>query len=147
MLTMAKRRPKSRDEALKVLDQDDHLVRWEKPLQSAKHTPEEWAAVADEITVREIKVEVQVPGFRTREFHIVTTLLDPVKYPAKKLAELYLRRWDVELFFRDIKITLGMELLRSRTPEMVRKEIVSPGSSRICRKRSPVSLKKKMVKR
>ncbi|MBT3296963.1 MAG: transposase, partial [Verrucomicrobia bacterium] len=35
----------------------------------------------------------------------------------------YLRRWSVELFFRDIKITLGMDVLRCRTPEMVRKEI------------------------
>ncbi|RLA39907.1 MAG: hypothetical protein DRR42_26640 [Gammaproteobacteria bacterium] len=32
-------------------------------------------------------------------FHIVTTLLDPMKYPADQIIELYRQRWDVELFF------------------------------------------------
>ena len=40
------------------------------------------------------------------------------------IAELYFRRWDVELFFRDIKLTMGMDILRCRTPDMVRKEVV-----------------------
>jgi len=45
-------------------------------------------------------------------------------YPSFELAELYFRRWDVELFFRHIKITLGMDVLRCKSPEMVRKEIL-----------------------
>ncbi len=73
---------------------------------------------------RQIKVVVTQPGFRGAIFHIVTTLLDPVKYPADQIIELYRQRWDVELFFRDIKATLGMDILRCKTPEMVRKEIV-----------------------
>ena len=44
--------------------------------------------------------------------------------PAEELAELYFKRWDVELFFRDIKITMGLDILRCRTPEMIRKEIL-----------------------
>ena len=54
---------------------------------------------------------------------MVTTLLDPIAFTPEELAKLYLRRWAVELFFRDIKITLGMDVLRCKTPAMVRKEI------------------------
>jgi hypothetical protein len=74
--------------------------------------------------LRQIKVRVRFRGFRTQWFHIVTTLLDATLYPAEELAELYFERWDVELFFRDIKITMGLDVLRCLTPEMVRKEIL-----------------------
>ena len=65
-----------------------------------------------------------MPGFRTQSLVVVTTLTDPIRYPATEIAKLYLRRWAVELFFRDIKITLGMDVLRCQTPTMIRKEIV-----------------------
>lgn len=59
-----------------------------------------------------------------KEFYIVTTLLDAEKYSAKQIADLYFQRWDVELFFRDIKTTMGMDILRCKTPSLVRKEIL-----------------------
>jgi len=74
--------------------------------------------------LRQIKVTVKYPGFRTQKFQIVTTLLDAEQYPAEELAELYFKRWDIELFFRDIKTTMGMDILRCKTPEMIRKEIM-----------------------
>ena len=55
---------------------------------------------------------------------MVTTLLDAARYPAGELVALYFKRWDVELFFRDIKTTMGMDILRCQTPEMIRKEIL-----------------------
>jgi hypothetical protein len=64
-------------------------------------------------------------GFRTRTMWIVTTLLDAELYPAGTIADLYLRRWQMELSFRDLKTTLGMESLRCRTPEMIEKEILT----------------------
>ncbi|MGH8018475.1 MAG: transposase, partial [Opitutaceae bacterium] len=73
--------------------------------------------------VRIVRFHVAVPGFRTREMVLVTTLLDEKAYPDEALAALYRRRWAVELFFRDIKITLGLDVLRCRTPELVEKEI------------------------
>ena len=76
------------------------------------------------LTLRLVYVSVIVPGFRTQSLVVVTTLTDPIRYPAEDLAKLYLRRWAVELFFRDIKITLGMDVLRCQTPAMVRKEII-----------------------
>jgi len=52
------------------------------------------------------------------------TLTDAQTYSATDIADLYYQRWDVELFFRDIKTTMGMDILRCRTPAMVRKEIL-----------------------
>ncbi len=65
----------------------------------------------------------EVPGFRTNEITLVTALLDQVTYPDASLAELYRRRWQIEVCFRDIKTTLGLDVLRTQTPAMIDKEI------------------------
>lgn len=75
------------------------------------------------LTIRQIKVTVDQPVFRRSHFYIATTLLDAEQYPAAVITDLYLKRWDVELFFRDIKTTMDLDILRCKTPEMVRKEI------------------------
>ena len=54
----------------------------------------------------------------------MTTLLDPIQYPVEEIGSLYFHRWEIELRFRDIKTTMGMELLRTKSPEMIRKEIM-----------------------
>jgi hypothetical protein len=54
---------------------------------------------------------------------LVTTLLDPEKYPASPISQLFLQRWSVELFFRDLKTILKMEHLRCQSPAMVQKEL------------------------
>ena len=59
---------------------------------------------------------------RTR--YVVTTLVDAEKYPWEEVASLYVHRWEIELRFRDIKTTMGMEMLRTKSPEMVRKEVL-----------------------
>lgn len=69
--------------------------------------------------MRQIKVEISVLGYRTRSCYLLTTLLDEARY----LAELYQQCWRVELYFRDLKTTLGMDVIQSKTPDMVSKEI------------------------
>src|SRR5207247_9443687 len=54
---------------------------------------------------------------------LVTTLLDVKEYPARNLAELYARSWQIELWFRSIKTSMGMEVLRCQSPQMVHKEL------------------------
>jgi hypothetical protein len=54
---------------------------------------------------------------------VSTTLLDPKCFPAEALADLYRRRWNVELFFRHIKTTMRMDVLRCLSPEMIRREL------------------------
>lgn len=84
---------------------------------------EEYAAQPASLTVREVRVEVKQPGFRTRRVLVVTSLLDPVEFPAADLAELYRRRWQGELYLRSLKIVLQMDHLRCKTPHRVRNEI------------------------
>lgn len=103
----------------------DRLVTWPKgPLQGQLWTAEQWAQLPAELRVRLVEIAVTVPGFRTQKLVLVTTLLDARAYPAEALGQLYFRRWAVELFFRDIKQTLGLDVLRCQRPAMVRKEIV-----------------------
>jgi len=82
-----------------------------------------WRALPQDIEVRIIRSVFAQPGFRTRTIWIVTTLTDATAYPAKAIAELYAQRWQLELSFRDLKTTMGMESLRCRTPDMVEKEL------------------------
>jgi len=107
------------------LGRRDRLVTWQKGLLQGKlWTAEQWAQLPAAITVRLVEMVVAVPGFRTQKLVLVTTLLDAQTYSAEALGQLYFRRWAVELCFRDIKTTLGLDVLRCQTPAMVRKEIV-----------------------
>ena len=109
----------------KRLGKRDRLVTWKKGmLQGKLWTAETWAALPEEFTVRLVEIVVNVPGFRTHKIVLVTTLLDAQPYSTEALSRLYFRRWSVELFFRDIKQTLGMDVLRCKSPALVRKEIV-----------------------
>jgi hypothetical protein len=126
VVTLARRAPVSAASSLKRFGRDDLLITWTRPIYTPKlsYSIESWAKLPEELFLRQIKVTVKYPGFRTQKFHIVTILLDAVQYPAEELAGLYFNRWDVELFFRDIKTTMGMDILRCQTPEMIRKEIL-----------------------
>ena len=103
---------------------DDRLVTWSKPAQRPPGcTPEEFAALPPTLALRLIRYRVENPGFRTEEVILVTTLRDAAAFPASALAELYFQRWSIELHFREIKTTLGLDVLRCVSPTMVRKEI------------------------
>ena len=104
------------------LGEDDHLVRWCKPPRPKWMSPETYAALPDELTLREVRVRVTQKGFRTKELVVVTTLLDPEEYPADEIAELYRRRWQAELNLRSLKTVLQMDHLRCKTPHRVRNE-------------------------
>jgi len=126
VITLARRTPVERSNAIKVLGKDDLLIYWPKPKRSkaSSYSEEELVALPEQLTLRQIKVTVRTPGFRVKTFYIVTTLTDVNRYPAEALAKLYYQRWEVELFFRDIKTTLGMDILRCKSPDMVQKEIL-----------------------
>jgi hypothetical protein len=126
VISLKQRKPVEASSALAILGQDDLLIQWPKPKwnKTASYRKEEWQALPEQLTLRQIKVTVDNPGFRVQSFHIVTTLTDAQTYSAADIADLYYQRWDVELFFRDIKTTMGMDILRCRTPAMVRKEIL-----------------------
>ncbi len=82
-----------------------------------------WLALPKEVTVRIVRGRCYAKGFRVRRVTLVTTLLDAHRYPAREILQAYLRRWRLEMCLDDLKTTLEMEMLRSRTPEMLHKEI------------------------
>lgn len=125
VFTLARRTPVDAARAKAVLGANDLLIEWPKPVWNPRssYTRADWEAMPDTLTLRQIRVEVATPGFRTQCFYLVTTLTDATTYSADDLAALYYRRWDVELFFRDLKTTMGMDILRCQTPAGVRNEI------------------------
>jgi hypothetical protein len=105
------------------LGTDDHIVTWAKPRRPRSVEREVYDALPEFLLVRECRVRVKQPGFRVRSLVVATTLLDAEEYTRKDLAELYRARWNIELDLRSIKDVLQMDLLRCKTPELVRKEI------------------------
>lgn len=104
------------------LGRDDHLVCWSKPARPTWMSKEQYDALPDFLTVREVRVRVEQKGFRTRELVVVATLLDPEKYPAEEIAKLYRRRWQAELNLRSLKVVLRMDHLRCKAPHRIRNE-------------------------
>lgn len=98
-------------------------VIWHKPNKNSKMDQKDWDELPDHLALRVVSFQVEVPGFRTEEITLVTTLLDEIAYPDAALAELFRRRWQIEVCFRDIKTTLGLDVLRTQTPAMIEKEI------------------------
>jgi hypothetical protein len=82
-----------------------------------------WRLLPKELSVRMVRFTLEIPGYRTRSVTLITTLLDPKLFPAAELAQLYARRWRIELWFRDLKTSMGMEVLRCHSPKMVHKEL------------------------
>jgi hypothetical protein len=107
----------------KRLGKQDRLVEWHRGQRPRYMKDEHWAQMPEAITVRLVKVQARLPGFRTRSVLLVTTLLDPLKYPPEALAKLYRRRWEMELCFRHLKTTLQMDHLSCKTPPMIEREL------------------------
>jgi hypothetical protein len=105
------------------LGKEDHIVRWRKPTSIRSVDRKTYNRLPDYVTIRETRVRVKQPGFRTRSIVVVTTLLDPEQMTKEDLALLYRARWNSELDLRSIKITMQMDELRCKTPELVRKEV------------------------
>jgi len=101
----------------------DVTVTWKRPMQRVPSmTPEEFAQLPEAIPVRVVRYTIAHPGFRTQSVTIVTTLLD-ASIPAADIADLYFRRWGIELHFREIKISLNMDVLRCLSPAMIEREL------------------------
>jgi hypothetical protein len=109
---------------VKSLGENDQIVEWYKPANRPNWmTKAQWKQIPATLMVREVRRTIARPGFRPATLTIVTTLLDPVEYPAEELFALRLRRWDVETDIRHLKTTMGMEILHCKTVEGVQKEL------------------------
>jgi hypothetical protein len=94
------------------LGKKDHIVQWPRPPKTMN--AEDYARYLEFITMRELEVNGRI---------LVTTLLDPGFAAPSTLDTLYGMRWNIEVDFRTIKITLQMDVLRCKSQAMVEKEI------------------------
>jgi hypothetical protein len=110
----------------KRLGKHDRLLVWKKPHNWERRPYLPWAwwrRIAPELQVRILRYSLRRAGYRTRSLTLVTTLVDAQRYPAEQLALLYAKRWQIELWFRDIKTSMGMEVLRCQSPKLIHKEL------------------------
>jgi hypothetical protein len=105
------------------LGREDHVVLWHKPERPDWMDAATYARLPVALAVREVRVRVRHPGFRTKVLVVVTTLLDPEEFPRADVAILYRIRWYAELDLRALKQAMQMDVLRGQTPAMVRKEV------------------------
>jgi Transposase DDE domain len=112
---------KDRD-SCRRLKSGDRRMRLKKPRRPSWMSAAEYAAVADELWVRVVRVRVRQRGFRTEELWVATTLSEAVA-SREEIADLYRARWQAELDLRALKQTLQLDILRGKSPAMVRKEV------------------------
>ncbi|HEX9564620.1 MAG TPA: IS4 family transposase [Gemmatimonadaceae bacterium] len=111
---------------IRRLGDDDQIVEWSKPgTRPAWMDEPTFDALPERLTVRELRYTVHQRGFRSRTVTLVTTLLDPRKYTKDDLAELYRGRWQIETNLRHLKQTMGLDVLRCKTVEGVKKELLA----------------------
>jgi IS4 transposase len=107
----------------KRLRPGDHVVKWLKPRKPRTIDQVAYDSLPEFLAVRETRVRVEQAGFRTTSLVIATTLLDADAFTPGDLAQLYRARWNAELDLRSLTRTLQMDVLRCKTPELVRKEL------------------------
>lgn len=109
---------------IKSLGREDQLVEYFKPPRKPQWVIQsDWDSLPPSITVRELRRTVQRPGLGKITLTLVTTLLDPAKYPPAELLELRLRRWDVETCIGHLKTTMNMDVLHCKSEAGIRKEL------------------------
>jgi len=105
-----------RHEIVQTLGEGDWLIRMpvsQRARQLRPELPTHWQA-------RLIQTRV---GGRVRR--LITSMLEPQRFAADELGQLYCQCWEIELGFREIKQSLqqGQSVLRSKQPELVMQEV------------------------
>ena len=105
------------------LGRNDHIVTWTKPQRPKWMDQETYDGLPETLALREVRTQIATPGCRVEELVVVTTLHDDETYSQEDILDLYHQRWHAEIDLRSIKTQMKMEVLRCKTPAMVRKEI------------------------
>ena len=101
----------------------DHVVDWHRPQRPSWMSQRLYQSLPELLSIRELRVEVRRKGFRCRHLLLSTTLLDAQLYSREEVATAFRARWHAELDLRSIKQVMQMDVLRCKSPAMVRKEI------------------------
>ena len=93
-------------------------------LETNKNYRRKDSALPAKIMVRFIRTVVRDRGCR-KVVWLVSSLLDANLYPAKEIAELDGKRWRIETLLKEVKINLSADVLRSLSPDGIRKEVAA----------------------
>jgi putative transposase len=107
----------------KRLGKYDHLIVWTRPQRPQWMDEQTYAQIPEQLVLREIRYHLIEPGRRTRTIDVITTLVDADEYAKEDVAALYGFRWNSELDIRSIKSNLNLAHVRSKSPEMVHREV------------------------
>lgn len=109
---------------IKRLGKHDQIVEYIKPRALPSWlTPEEWRSFPSSLLVRELRYSLAAKGYRSRSVTLMTTLLDSEQYSKQAITDLYSQRWEVETNLRHLKVTLGMDVLRTKSVTGIHKEL------------------------
>ncbi len=95
---------------------NDQIVVWKKPKKPEWMSEEKYQLLPDELSIRQVK-----EGEKT----LATNLLDAKEYRKNEMFKVYHLRWGIETDFRNIKQTMQLDILKCKTPAMIRKEIAA----------------------
>src|SRR6516225_832530 len=101
---------------------DGDIIVWQRPNKPHGMTGEQYRRYPETLRMRQVAVDARDKNNRAEQFHVITTILD-ASINGEQIGDLYERRWEGEVDIRSIKSTMQMDILRCKTPEMVRKEI------------------------
>lgn len=107
------------------LGKDERIVTWHRPQCPAWMSKQAYQEQPATIDIRLVDVRVDRSGFRPDKLTIATTITDRKTSTRQWIRSVYNSRWLVELDIRSIKCALGLDVLRAKSPEMVRTELWS----------------------
>jgi hypothetical protein len=101
---------------------DGEIIVWQRPNKPRGMTGKQYRRYPENLTMRQVCVDARDRDNRAERFKVITTILD-ASIGGGQIGALYEKRWSGEVDIRSIKATMKMDILRCKTPEMVRKEI------------------------
>lgn len=107
----------------KRISDNERTINWLRPARPDWMSKSEYRKIAGMITVRLIDVGTDPAISRSQGFTLATTMLDDESHSAAWISDLYESRWNVEPDIRSQKVTMGLEHLRSLTPEGIECEL------------------------
>lgn len=116
---------RSHGQQVRRLGRQDWLVRWTPDRRPSWMTRAAWKTMPRELRLRQISFRLCRKGFRTQWAWVITTLTDDRKYSAQEMVDLYERRWQVEVCFRDLRKSLHFQKLSAKSIEGVRKQVLA----------------------
>lgn len=112
------------EETCEKISHGNWLVTLKRPVRPEWMTKEQYETIPETLELRLVEVAVSEKGFRSDHFFVATTLTDKKLYSCDELSELYYRRWHVELDWNSLKTMMGLDVLRGKTPHMLRLEFL-----------------------